>query len=102
LDDPEAEIRLQALRSLARLADARVVPRLERIVDRPKATDPATLSLALLTLARLGGAEEADRIVGVLATAEDPTRRAAAEALVALDPGGEQAPAAVSEALAKL
>jgi hypothetical protein len=102
LDDPEAEIRLQALRSLARLADSRVVPRLERIVDRPRATDPATLGLALLTLARLGGAKEADRIVGVLATAEGPTRRAAAEALVALDPGGEQAPAAVSEALAKL
>ena len=102
LDDPEAEIRLQALRSLARLADARVVPSLEPIIDRPKATDAATLSLALLTLARLGGVKEAERIARVLATTEGPALRAAAEALVALDPGGERAPAAVSEALAKL
>ena len=102
LEDHDPVVRLQALRSLDRLSDPRTVPALERLVDSARAVDPATLDQALVTLGRLGGPKAMDRIVAVLATAQGSTRRAAAEALVALDLPADRNSAAMTAALDKL
>lgn len=102
LEDHDPVVRLQALRSLDRLSDPRTVPALERLVDSARAVDPATLDQALVTLGRMGGPKAVDRIMAVLATAQGSTRRAAAEALVALDLPADRNSVAMTAALDKL
>ena len=102
LGDHEPVVRLQALRSLDRLGDPRTVPGLEGLVDSARMIDAATLDQALVTLGRLGGPKAVDRIVAVLATAQGSTRRAAAEALVALDLPADENSVAMTAALDRL
>ena len=99
LGDPEPAVRLQALRSLDRLSDPSVVPALERLVDSADKVDAATRDQAVLTLARLGGPKELERVVKLLAKAEGSTRRAAAEALVAMQLSANEQSASVTAAL---
>ena len=102
LGDPEPAVRLQALRSLDRLSDPRVVPALERLVDAADTVDAATRDQAVLTLARLGGPKELERVVKLLAKAEGSTRRAAAEALVGMQLSANEPSASMTAALDSL
>ncbi len=85
--DPDPVVALQALRSVDRLGDPRAIPILEKRIDASAGADAdeAVIGLAVTALARLAGPAALDRVVKVLASGPEGARRAAAEAVVAME-----------------